>query len=263
MRKIIDRIKGYFTRGELALWGCSVLLVTVSFMIFDRQNYMILSASLTGVTYLILSAKGNPLGQALGISFSLLYGVISYRYAYYGEMITYLGMTMPMAAASLISWLKNPFGGKRSEVTVGGIGRGETVFMILLTAAVTAGFFFILRAFGTKNLLPSTVSVTTGFAAVYLTFRRDPFFAAAYAANDIVLIILWSMASTEDSRYIAVTICFAVFFVNDIYTFINWRRIKARQTVAIQRMHSPTHSPATGTMCQSPEAVVASQSDKP
>ena len=26
-----------------------------------------------------------------------MYGIISYAFAYYGEMITYLGMTMPMA----------------------------------------------------------------------------------------------------------------------------------------------------------------------
>lgn len=31
------------------------------------------------------------------VLFSLLYGIISYAFAYYGEMITYLGMTMPMA----------------------------------------------------------------------------------------------------------------------------------------------------------------------
>ena len=243
MRKLYDRITGYFTRGELMLWGVSTLMVSGAFMLFDRRNLMILLASLIGVTYLILSAKGNPLGQALGIVFSLLYGAISYSFAYYGEMITYLGMTMPMAAAALISWLKNPFGGKRSEVTVGGISRRETVFMCLLTAAVTAVFFFILRAFGTRNLLPSTISVTTSFLAVYLTFRRDPFFAAAYAANDVVLVILWSLASAEDSRYIAVTVCFGVFLVNDIYTFINWRRIKARQTAEIRRTQSLTHSP--------------------
>lgn len=32
------------------------------------------------------------------ILFSLLYGIISYTFSYYGEMLTSLGMTMPMAA---------------------------------------------------------------------------------------------------------------------------------------------------------------------
>lgn len=56
----------YFTKAELALWGSSTALMIV---------------------------------------FSLLYGVISYTCAYYGEMITYLGMTAPMALFALISFL--------------------------------------------------------------------------------------------------------------------------------------------------------------
>lgn len=196
---------------------------------------MILGASLIGVTYLILNAKGNPLGQVLVILFSILYGIISYRSSYYGEMVTYLGMTMPMAVFALISWLKNPYNGNRTEVAVGGIGKAETVFMIVLSALVTVVFYFILRAFHTANLLPSTLSVTTSFIAVYLTFRRDPFYAIAYTANDIVLIILWIMASLSDSRYISVAVCFAVFLLNDIYSFFCWQKMKKRQSVSLPR----------------------------
>ena len=108
----------YFTKLEIALWSCSVFLIAGSFLMFDRESYMTLAASLIGVTSLIFSAKGNPIGQFLMVLFSLLYGVISYGFAYYGEMITYLGMTMPMAIFALVSWLKNPFEGKHSEVKV-------------------------------------------------------------------------------------------------------------------------------------------------
>ncbi|MBQ1229975.1 MAG: nicotinamide mononucleotide transporter, partial [Clostridia bacterium] len=71
--------------------------------------------------------------------------------------------------------------------------------------------------------------VTTSFLAVYLTFRRSPFFALAYAANDIVLILLWSMASASEIRYISVTVCFVAFLVNDLYGFFNWKRMEKRQ----------------------------------
>ena len=131
-------------------------------------------------------------------------------------MVTYLGMTMPMAVFALISWLRNPFNGNRAEVTVGTINKTETVFMIALSAVVTLIFYFILQVFHTANILPSTLSVTTSFLAVYLTSRRNPFYAIAYAANDIVLIVLWTLASLSDTRYISVVICFAVFLFNDI-----------------------------------------------
>ena len=230
---MIKRLKDYFSYTEIMIWSISSILVIVSFILFDRSNLLILAASLIGVTYLILNAKGNPLGQVLVIIFSILYGIISYKFSYYGEMITYLGMTMPMAVFALISWLRNPFNGNMAEVTVGSIGKAETVFMIILSAAVTVVFYFILQMFHTANILPSTLSVTTSFIAVYLTLRRDPFYAIAYAANDIILIVLWILASLSDTRYISVVVCFAVFLFNDIYSFFCWQKMKKRQSEMI------------------------------
>ena len=163
------------------------------------------------------------------VIFSLLYGVISYTFAYYGEMITYLGMTMPMAVVALIAWLKNPYKGNKAEVKVNSISKAETLLMWVITAAVTVLFYFILKYFNTANIIPSTLSVTTSFVAVYLTFRRSPFFALAYAANDIVLIVLWVMASICDTKYISVVVCFMAFLVNDIYGYVNWQKMRRRQ----------------------------------
>lgn len=222
-------MKNYFSKLEKTLWSVSVFLILVSFCVFDRENYLTLLASLIGVTSLILNAKGNPLGQLLMVIFSLLYGIISYSFAYYGEMITYLGMTMPMAVLALISWLKNPYKGNKAEVKVNSISKKESGIMWIGTAAVTVSFYFILSYFNTANILPSTLSVTTSFLAVYLTFRRSPYFALAYAVNDLVLIALWVMASAWDTRYISVVVCFAAFFANDIYGYISWKRMGIRQ----------------------------------
>lgn len=225
----IKKLINYFSTTEIILWCSSVVLIVVSFCLFDRENYMTLTASLIGVTSLIFSAKGNPIAQVLMIIFSLIYGIISFSFAYYGEMITYLGMTMPMAVVALISWVKNPYNGNKSQVKVNHIHREEVAFMLILTAVVSIAFYFILEVFNTANIIPSTISVTTSFIAVYLTFRRSPFFALAYAANDVVLIVLWVMATMTNISYISVVICFGVFLVNDIYGFINWQRMKKKQ----------------------------------
>ncbi len=228
MKKVFFNIK-YFSKGEYCLWGLSVLFIVLSFVIFGNSNYLTLIASVIGVTSLIFNAKGNPFGQLLMIVFSLLYTVISYSFAYYGEMITYMGMTAPMALFALIAWLRNPYKGKKSEVAVNTISRKETVFMIGLTIIITAIFYFILDAFNTANMIPSTISVTTSFLAVYLTFRRSPYFAVFYAANDIVLIVLWILASIEDIAYLSVVVCFIAFLVNDIYGYISWKKMQIRQ----------------------------------
>ena len=225
----MKNLAAYFSKGELALWGSSAGLILVSFFLCDRVNFMTLAASLIGTTSLIFNAKGNPIGQALMIVFSLLYGVISYTFSYFGEMITYLGMTGPMALFAFVSWLRNPYNGNHAEVAVNRLENKEVVLMYVLTAVVTWGFYFILDHFNTANMIPSTLSVTTSFIAVYLTFRRSPYFALAYAANDVVLIVLWTLAAVEDISYLSVIICFVMFLVNDLYGFVSWKRMEKRQ----------------------------------
>ena len=228
----MTKLTAYFSKGELALWGSSAGLILISFFLFDRVNYMTLAASLIGTTSLIFNAKGNPIGQGLMIVFSLLYGVISYTFSYFGEMITYLGMTGPMALVALISWLRNPYKGNHAEVAVNRLENQELGLMYGLTAVVTVVFYFILDHFGTANMVPSTLSVTTSFIAVYLTFRRSPYFALAYATNDVVLIVLWILAAVEDISYLSVIICFVMFLVNDLYGFISWKQMEKRQMSA-------------------------------
>ena len=206
-----------------------MLFITVAFLIFDRASYLNLAVSLLGATSLIFGAKGNPLGLILGIIFSSIYCFISFSCAYYGEVITYAGMTMPMSVISLISWLKNPYNGNKAEVKINKIGKREIGFAAILSIFVTVVFYFVLKYFGTASLVPSTISIATSFMAVYLTFRRSPYYALAYALNDVVLIVLWIMATVKDTAYVSVLACFAVFFANDIYGFINWKRMQRKQ----------------------------------
>ncbi|MDE5569084.1 MAG: nicotinamide riboside transporter PnuC [Ruminococcus sp.] len=221
----------YFTKAELMLWFISVTAIVVSFLIFDRENFLTLIASLIGVTSLIFCAKGNPFGQVLVVIFSIFYGIISFGFTYYGEMITYLGMTAPMAVFSLVSWLKNPYNGNKSEVKVNRLKAGDIIIMIFLTAVVTLIFYFILSGLHTANIIPSTISVMTSFIAIFLTFRRSPFYAIGYAVNDIILIIMWILASFSNISYISVVVCFVIFLVNDIYGFISWRKMQKRQEI--------------------------------
>ncbi len=225
----LKQLINYFSTAEIILWCSSITLIIGSFAVFGGQNILNLCASLIGITALIFCAKGNPLGQLLIVIFSLFYGFISYTFAYYGEMITYLGMSAPMSLYALIAWLRNPYNGNRSEVKVNRLSARETYIMLLVSIPVTVAFYFILSAFDTANLIPSTLSVTTSFIAVYMSGRRSPYYALAYAANDIVLIVLWILAAISDISYLSVVICFVAFLANDIYSFINWKRMEKKQ----------------------------------
>jgi len=225
----MKKMSAYFTKGERTLWGVSAGLILISFLIFDRVNLMTLAASLIGITSLIFNAKGNPIGQALMILFSLLYGLISYTFFYFGEMITYLGMTAPSAVATAIAWMRHPYQDSR-EVEVCRVTLVQVRNLILLTAAATALFYFVLRAMGNASLIVSTISIATSVVAACLTFMRSLYYALGYAANDLVLIVLWSIAAAQDISCLPMLLCFVMFLLNDLYGFFNWRRMMKRQS---------------------------------
>ncbi len=217
------------TRNEWLLWCGSLLLIAAVLLFSGGCDLMVFAALLVGATALIFVSKGEPFGQLLTLIFSVIYGVISYRFAYWGEMITYLGMTAPMAVISLIAWLRHPFAKGRTEVQVASLTGRKWLLVMLSTAAVTALFYPILSLLSTAQLPLSTVSIATSFSACALTFLRSPYYALAYAANDIVLMLLWYLAARENADYIPMILCFAIFLCNDLYGFFNWRRIRSRQ----------------------------------
>ncbi len=228
VKKLWESLSGF----ERGLWAASVITVTVSFaaswLLSGRFDILTLTASLIGVTALIFVAKGQAAGQVLTVVFAVFYGIISFFFAYYREMITYLCMTAPIAIATVVAWIKHPYDDGR-EVAVGKLSALNKVILAVSAAAVTMLFYFILKALGNANLLVSTLSITTSYTASYLTLFRSPYYAIAYALNDIVLIVLWVLASMTDIAYVPMIFCFAAFLANDIYGFVNWRRMKKRQ----------------------------------
>ena len=217
------------TRAEWLILAGSLFTVTLSFFLNAERDVLTFIATLIGVVALIFLAKGDVLGQALIVIFAVLYAIVSWRLRYYGEVITYVGMSAPIALLSVISWLRHPSASGHNEVAVATVKPRTWCVLVLLTVAVTVAFYFILRHFDTANLIPSTFSVATSFFAASLTFLRSPYYGLGYAANDVVLIVLWVLASIHDIGYLPMVLCFVTFLVNDLYGFFNWRTIQKKQ----------------------------------
>lgn len=217
------------TKREWSIWLGSIIIVLISNLATKDFDLLTLVAALTGVTSLIFAAKGNVWGQVLMILFSILYGIISFRFRYWGEMMTYLGMTLPMAVWSTITWIENPSENNGNEVQIQSLSKKHIVALCISGIIVTAVFYYILKSFNTPNIIFSTISIITSFIAATLTMLRSSYYAVWYAANDIVLIILWVLASLKDPAYIPVVVNFSIFFMNDMYGFMSWKQRELEQ----------------------------------
>ncbi len=223
---IIKSIKN-LSNIEKSLWIGSLLVIFISSAAFPNPDWLSILTSLIGATALIFVGKGDPIGQLITIIFGIFYAIVSWQFRYYGEMITYLGMTAPSALWALITWLSNPY--KEREVKVAKMTLKKWTFLIFGAILTTFVMYYILKYFNTPNLFVSTVSVFTSFIASMLTVMRSPYYALFYAVNDIVLIVLWVLATIYNIGYLPMVLCFVIFLVNDMYGFINWCNMRKRQ----------------------------------
>lgn len=218
-----------FTKFDYILWAVSAVVVALSFLLSPERDALTLIASVVGVSALIFIAKGHVVGQFLIVAFAVLYGIVSIKFKYYGEAITYLGMSAPIAICSIVSWIRHPFG-KTAQVEVRKINALHVVGISIASVIVTVAFYFILDTLGTQNLIFSTLSVATSFFAASLSFFRSPYYAIAYSANDIVLIVLWVMATVQSVSYLPMILCFVMFLINDIHGYLCWRKMQKSQS---------------------------------
>ena len=191
---------------DWAFWLGSLAVVAVSNFLGGDVDPLTLIAALTGVTALMLAAKGQVFAQYLMIVFCLLYGAISCRFRYWGEMLTYLGMSLPMAVWSAVTWRRNTAHEAGSAVAIRRLTGRD------------------LALLDTPNLGFSILSVATSFLAAALTMLRSSYYGLGYAANDIVLVVLWVLASCEDPAYIPVAVNFGIFLFHDFYGFLSWKK---------------------------------------
>lgn len=166
-----------FSKKERLIWIGSLVIVFISNVLSGDLEWLTLLAAMIGVTSLIFAAKGNVWAQILMIVFSILYGVISFRFRYWGEMITYLGMTFPMAVWSTITWIKNPSKENDSEVAIQKLHLKHWILLIFCDTVVTIGSYFILRVLNIPNIflvrsqLQQVFSLLLSLCCVHLIMR--------------------------------------------------------------------------------------------
>lgn len=216
-------------KKDWTLYILSLTVVVGSNLFSDTIDAFSLISTVIGVTALIFIAKGNVWGQIFSLLFAVLYGITSYKSKYYGEVFICLLMTIPLSIFSIIVWIKNPFEKGKNVVKIRILTVKEVIITIILASVVTVVFYFILRAFNTPNLIVSTISICTSFLASYLMLRRNSYYAIAYTLNDIVLIILWTLASIENLENLPVVACFSMFLFNDLYAFFRWKAREKEQ----------------------------------
>lgn len=213
---------------EMILLTASPLIVLLVGIIF-KNDVLTMMTSIVGIICALLLAKGLILGQFFGIAIVILYSIVSYKNGFYGEMLIYLIIMLPMYIWGIIEWLKHK-NGETKSVEVNSIKWKEWLIVVLCSIVTFVGFYFLLKSLNTNELIVSTLSVVDNIFAIYLLARRSKYGFVSYIVNDLILIVLWGIPIIQGNLLLlAMLINPIVNLVNDTYGVINWNKMQRKQ----------------------------------
>ena len=214
---------------EIILIVIGPLSVLVTGLVFGSNALTMISSILT-IFAVMLVAKGLIVGNIIGLFSSVLYAIVSYLNGFYGEMIINFALTLPMYIWAIIEWSRNK-NEKTNTVEIGHMKVKEYILIFLAIIPVFIGFYFLLQALGTNQLVLSTLSLIDDVFAVFLIARRCKVGFVLYCIDDIVLIALWGLPVLGGNLALfAMLVNPIMSLVVDIYGVVNWHRLQKKQT---------------------------------
>ena len=180
-----------WTKLEKILLFGSIVLVSLVGIIF-KSDLLTTICSIVGIVTALLLAKGKNLGQIFGLLIVALYSIVSFKNGYYGEVIIYLCIMLPMYIIGIISWFRHQ-NKDTNSVEVNRITIKEWIIVLFASIVCFIGIYFLLKAFNTNQLFISSLSVIDSLFAVYLGVRRSKYSFYFYVVNDLILILLWGI----------------------------------------------------------------------
>lgn len=169
-------------------------------------------------------AKGLVLGQITGVVMAILYSIMSYSNQYYGEVIIYTVVILPLYISGIYTWLNNK-DKKSSKVKQNKLKKKEWNFLLVINILLFVVLYFLLKHFNTSNLLVSTISMNINLTATYLLVRRSKYSFLFYLINAFILLILWGTPVLKgDIMFLPMTFDAILLLINNIYGLHSWSK---------------------------------------
>ena len=220
-------LKDWTNFEKLLLFG-SVVIVSVVGLCF-KSDLLTVSCSIVGIITALLLAKGKNLGQVFGLLITILYSIVSFKNKYYGEVLIYALVMLPMYIIGIFTWI-NHKNEKTNSVEINSIEKKEWGIVSIVFALVFVGIYYLLKAFNTNELVVSAISVLASLFAVYLQIRRSKYSFSFYMVNDIILMFLWGIPVIRGSYILFPMLLNPIInFINDMYGFYNWKKTEKIQ----------------------------------
>lgn len=212
-----------WTSFEIVLLIVSLFSVIVTGIICN-SSILTISCSIVGIICALTQAKGKVISQFIGLLVVGLYSILSYQNRFYGEVLIYLFIMLPLFISGIISWNKN-LDNQTKVVNSSELLKKEWIVLTIITSIAFPILYSLLQYFKTSQLIVSTLSIIASLIATYLVARRSKYGFLFYMANDIILFVLWgTQVVVENFALIPMLVNPVITFINDAYAWNGWNK---------------------------------------
>lgn len=215
----------YFSAFEIGFIIIALIVASVCKFILD-SSWLAYVSMLSGLAGGILNMKGNKFSYIFAGVSALLYIFVSYQAQNYGEAILNLVYLAPLNVYSVIRWTFS--GAKPSQGLKETFSISRKTFIILFAAIAVFVplYMLVLRKLGSSYPLLNSMCTASCAAACYLGSRRSRQQWYFYLANNLCMILLWSLSTSKDPSGYAILSQNALFMVSNIKGLYNWSKEK-------------------------------------
>lgn len=216
---------------EKILCLSSTVILLATGLIF-QSSWPVFIASLAGVWTTFLIAKGKVSGQVIGLVTISLYIFTSWQQQYYGEVLIYALVMLPLRLWSIFTWSTHQ-NKKEKTIKIYRLAKKDWQTLAWLFCLALFDTYFLLKAFNTNQLASSTFAAVTGVFAIYLLAKRSKQGFSFFIANDLIRISLWlSPVIHGDWSVLPMALSCLIFLINDSYGLYNWTKLEKKQHLA-------------------------------
>jgi nicotinamide mononucleotide transporter len=228
MTQKFGKLKSYFKDWNTfeKIWLLAFTAINIGLFIAWDDTWIGLTASITGMLCVVLTAKGKISSFYWGLVNIFAYSYVAFKSAYYGDVGLNILYFLPMTFVGIYYWNKNLRKDDGSKtVLVRSLTWKQKIFWFSVSLIVLYLFGLFLRMInGTLPFIDSTTTVFSIIATILLNKRYvDQWFY--WIMVDIWSIVMWAYIFVRDGNQISMLVMWTAFLVNAVYGYYNWRKL--------------------------------------
>ncbi len=225
MRKVRTWLQNEISGGKKweVAWLITACAIIVALSIYWQDTWMGILSATTGAACVICTGKGKLSAYVFGLVNSVLYAIISYQAALYGETMLNALYYVPMQFVGFYTWSRH-MNTETNEVIKKNMKWTGRLMMTAFILAGTIGYGLLLRAMGDAMPFVDAFTTVTSVAAMLISVKMFAEQWWIWVGVDIVSVYMWFQSFLQGQEYIATLIMWLVYLVNAVIMLVKWER---------------------------------------